>query len=299
MMIEKFGGMYDGGEPNGGAGEGEPIIGDQGASASVSQNTGDPVKAAEFSIPTEYAEKGYAKDIKSNEDLWKKLDGSQSLLGKPKEGGVPVEGSTQETWDAFYKTLGKPDAAADYSFNREGLNQDFVKDFANDELDNATKDIFHKANLTQEQANVLQPEFEKLMEGIHLQGIEKFNADNVSFDELAQKTFGEKEEEVMQSAKQLIAENSPEGFEEHIKELPNESLILMAGVLNSIKGKYISEDSINQLNNVGSGASDEIGLRTEARKILQSEPYRDSFHPDHDKALKEVAAIYEKIGKMG
>ncbi len=279
-------------------GEGTPAIGEQGAAASIPSNaTGD--KDAAFTVPAEYAEKGYAKDITSNEDLWKKLDGSQSLLGKPKEGGVPVEGSTQEQWDAYYKTAGRPETADGYKFNREGLNEEFVKDFANDDLDNATKDIFLKAGLSQKQADVIQPEFEKLMEGIHLQGIEKFNADNVSFDELAQKTFGDKEAEVMQSSKQLLSDNAPEGFEEHIKDLPNESLILMAGVLNNIKSKYINEDSLNPNNNTNVGANSEMELRTEARKIMQSDDYRDSFSQGHDKALKEVAEIYEKIGKMG
>lgn len=285
-------------ELGGGAGEGTPVIGEQGASANISSNVSDEPKAGDFAVPAEYAEKGYAKDIKTEADLWKKLDGSQSLLGKPKEGGVPQEGSTQETWDAFYKTAGRPEAAADYKFNRDGLNEEFVKDFANDDLDNATKDIFLKAGISQKQADILQPEFEKMMEGIHLQGIEKFNQDNVNFDELAQKTFGDKEEEVMQVSKQMLTDNAPEGFKEEIEKLPNESLILMAGVLNNIKTKYINEDNLDPNNNLNNGANSEQGLREEARKILQSERYRNSFHPENDQALKEVADIYEKIGKM-
>ncbi len=289
------------GDELGGAGEGTPVIGEQGVSANIPSNVTEeqPKAGGEFAVPAEYAEKGYAKDIKTEADLWKKLDGSQSLLGKPKEGGVPQEGSTQEQWDAFYKTAGRPEAAADYKFNRDGLNEEFVKDFANDELDNSTKEIFLKAGISQKQADILQPEFEKMMEGIHLQGIENFNEQNVNFDELAQKTFGDKEEEVMQTSKQMLIDNAPEGFEDHIKDLPNESLILMAGVLNNIKSKYINEDSLNPNNNLNNGANSEMGLREEARKILQSERYRNSFHPENDQALKEVADIYEKIGKMG
>ena len=295
-MIEDFGGMYDGGEAIGGVDE----IGEGGvAEAEISSNAGKPSEVKPFAIPAEYAEKPYTKDIKSEADLWKKFDGSQSLIGKPKEGGVPDENADSATWEAFHKTLGKPDNAADYNFNREGLDQEFVKNFANDDLDNATKEIFHKANLTQKQADILQPEFEKMLEGIHTEQAQEGLQENVDFDKLASDTFGADEAQVMADSKALIAENAPAGFEEQIKGLPNESLIIMAGVLNNIKNKYINEDSLDPNRKSVSGATTEQGLREEARALMMSEDYINAFSPSHDKVKEEVAAIYEKIGRLG
>ncbi len=290
-------------EELGGAGEAVGGVEELGAGAGVAEanlsaNVGEPKAGEEFSVPTEYAEKPYTKDIKSNEDLWKKLDGSQSLLGKPKEGGVPQEGATDEQWAAYYKAGGRPENAADYNFNREGLDQEFVKNFANDDLDNATKEIFLKAGISQKQADILQPEFEKMMETLNTEQLGQMNQQNVDFDKLAADTFGEKEDQVMADTKALIAENTPEGFKDYIENLPNESLIVMAGVLNNIKSKYINEDSLDPSHKSVSGVAGEQGLREEARKLMQGDDYRNAFSPNHDKVKKEVADLYEKIGNL-
>ena len=285
--------------------DGEPIggvdqIGDGNvAEANLNANVGEPKAGEEFSVPQEYADRPYTKDIKSNDDLWKKLDGSQSLLGKPKEGGVPDVNADDAAWDAFYKSAGRPENAADYKFNREGLNQEFVKDFANDDLDNATKDIFLKAGISQKQADILQPEFEKMMETINAEQLGNVNQANVDFDKLAADTFGDKEDQVMADTKALIAENTPDGFKDHIENLPNESLIVMAGVLNNIKNKYINEDSLDPSHKSVSGVQGEQGLREEARKLMQGDDYRNAFSPNHEKVKKEVADLYEQIGKLG
>ncbi len=284
--------------------DGEPIGGvdqiDNGgvAGADIPANAGEPKAGNDFTVPTEYAEKPYTKDIKSNEDLWKKLDGSQSLLGKPKEGGVPDETADDAAWDAFYKSAGRPEAAADYKFNRDGLDQEFVKNFANDDLDNATKEIFLKAGLSQKQADILQPEFEKMMQDINAEEVGKVAQADTDFDKLAADTFGDKEGQVMADTKQLIADNTPDGFKDHIENLPNESLIVMAGVLNNIKNKYISEDVLDPNHKNASGAEGEAGLREEARALMRSEDYRNTFSKNHDKVKKEVADIYEKIGNL-
>ncbi len=279
---ESFGGYYDGGTeiPNNVGGE---------------PNAGGEADA--FSVPSEYAEKGYTKDLKTYDDVWKKLDGAESLLGKPKEGGVPVEGADDAAWETFYKSAGRPETAADYKFNREGLNEDFISKTTNDEMDNLTKDLFLKAGLSQKQVGILQPEFEKMAEEMHFKQQEQVLAQDKLFDELAQKTFGEREDAVMATAKQLLNDHAPEGFSDFINDLPNESLVVMAGVLDSIKTKYISEDSIKlPSGNLGGGS--EQALREEARKLMSSDDYRNSFAPNHDNVVKEVADIYEKIGKI-
>ena len=277
-------------------GQGEAIGGvNEVAGSEISSNSGTPAEVKPFAVPAEYAEKPYTKDIKSEADLWKKFDGSQSLLGKPKEGGVPDVNADDAAWDAYYKAGGRPETAAEYKFNREGLDQEFVKGFANDDLDNATKEIFLEAGVSQKQADILQPKFEKMMEGLHAEQAQEGLQENIDFDKLAADTFGVDEAQVMADSKALIAENAPAGFEEQIKSLPNESLIIMAGVLNNIKSKYINEDSLDPNRKSVSGASTEDGLRKEAIALMQSDDYVNSFSPNHDKVVKEVADIYEKI----
>jgi hypothetical protein len=62
----------------------------------------------DFSIPESYQDRGWAKDIKSQEDLWKLTDNAQSLIGK-RPAGIPTADAPQEEWDKFYQALGRPE----------------------------------------------------------------------------------------------------------------------------------------------------------------------------------------------
>jgi len=284
---EKFGGMYDGGEPAGG----EPIAG---ASIPADTGTGTPAEGDVFAVPTEYAEKGYAKDLKSIDDVWKKLDGSQALIGQK---AVPTVESTPEQWDEHYKALGKPDEAGGYNFNREGFSEDFRKN-QNEEYDNAIKGIFHKAGLNQKQVDVIQPEVEQLAitmkEAITKQEVEQ----DAAFDKLAEETFGTNRDQILADSKVLLGELTPKGFEQKIAGLDNETLVILSGVLNNVKSKYINEDGSGSPEGGNVGAMTVEDLRQKARTIMQSDEYRNSFNTKSGEKREEVKKIYEQIAKL-
>lgn len=278
---EKFGGMYDGGDPV--AGAGHPA------------DAGNPVPAADkFEVPTVYAEKGWAKDLTSYDDVFKKLDGSQELIGKK---AFPDANATPEQWDEHYKAIGKPEDAGKYNFNRESFSKEF-QEAQNEEVDNVVKAIFHKAGLQQRQVDIIQPEVEKLAEALQTQKTkDEADADKV-FDELANKTFGTNKDQIIADTAALLKENTPQGFEQKIGSLDNETLIILSGVLNTFKEKYINEDGSGS-GQGGNAAGETVeDLRIKARTLMQSEEYRNSFNPASSNKRKEVAAIYEKIAKL-
>ena len=289
---EKFGGMCDGGEPIVG---GEPII----AGASIPANTGTPAGGGDvFAVPVEYAEKGYAKDLKSIDDVWKKLDGSQALIGQK---AVPTVESTSEQWDEHYKALGRPNDASGYNFNREGFSDDF-KNSQNDEYDNAVKSIFHKAGLNQKQIDVIQPDVERLAVTMQEQAAIKKKETEVeedkAFDLAADKVFGTNRDQILADSKVLLGELAPKGFEQKIAELPDDNLILLAGVLNNVKSKYINEDGSGSPGGGNVGAMTVDDLRLQAQTIMQTDVYRDSFNSKSTEKREEVKKIYEQIARL-
>ncbi len=271
------------------------------ASSSVPSDTGDADAgnkgAGEFAVPEEYADKGWTKDITSIEELWKKSDGAQSLIGQK---AAPTADSSVEEWEAHYKSLGRPEEAGKYTFNREGFSEDF-RNNQNDEYDTAVKGIFLKAGLNQKQVDVIQPEVEALAIAMQEQKAVKDTEAAVEqdklFDEAAAKVFGTNRDQILADSKVLLGELAPKGFAEKIAGLDNDTLVILSGVLNNVKSKYINEDSSGGGDgNAGGETLDD--LQQQARTAMQSDEYRDPFNPKSADKRKEVAALYERIATI-
>ncbi len=269
------------------------------ASAGLPSDTGvvsdvKPTDGGTITIPDEYAEKGYAKDLTSYGDVWKKLDGSQSLIGQK---ALPDDNSTPEQWNDFYKSTGRPDEAKGYAFNREGFNETFVKN-QNEEFDNAVKGIFHKAGLSQKQVSIIQPEVEKLSEAILIDHQSKAAEQDKVFDDLVNKTFGTNKDQILADSSALLKELAPEGFKEKLAGLDNETLVILSGVLNNVRSKYINEDDPTGGGGGGGHGETVDDLRQMARTIMQSDEYRNPFNTKSTEKRQEVAKIYERIAKL-
>ncbi len=293
---EKFGGMYDGGAaiPNIGGGEAvvnEPVAGAEEPGAG---------EANEFAIPEEYKEKGWAKDLNSYEAVYKKLDGAESLLGKRPAEGIqrPGENATPEEMASFYGALGRPETADKYEFNREGQPEGMAA-FNSPEMDNAAKDIFHKYGLTPEQATGIQTDYEALLGETYSQQVAAEQQLDNDFEAMTTKAFGNEKETILANAKALLTENTPEEFSDYVQNLPIEALTVMAGVLDKIKSKYISEDAFDTIKGGSSGAGTVEELRAQARELMLTPEFTDAFSPKNEERKAEVSAIYAKIAQMG
>ncbi len=289
---EKFGGMYDGGDdvetiPN--SGVAEPVT---------------PVGEADdaFVVPQEYQEKGWAKDLTSYGDVYKKLDGAETLIGQRKEeGGVqlPKEGATPEDLASFYGSMGRPAEAGDYKFDREGQTE-AMTELNTDEMDNAVKGIFHKHGLRPEQAAGIQVEYEALLSGMLEEQIGAKKELDAGFEDMTTKAFGNEKETVLANAKTLIEQNMPDGFADYVKGLPNEALTVMAGVINQIKSKYISEDAFKSINSDGgNNGTTKDELRQKGQALMLTPEFTDEFSKGHEARRAEVSAVYEEIAKLG
>ncbi len=255
----------------------------------------------EFKVPEAYQNEGWTKDIKTTADVWTKLAGTEKLIGQKSEGKIDLltENSSPEEIKTFYKTLGRPDEAKGYEFNREGQSEQ-LKKFNSDEMDMAIKEIFHKHDLTSKQATGIQKDYEALLELQITQQRDTQKKSDDDFEEAATKAFGHDKDAIMESSKVILEKFAPEGFDEHIKNLDNDSLTIMAGVVNNLKTAYISEDEFKTFSTGTKSASDgsEDELRVQAKTLMASEEWTDPFNKRNAQVKEEVSEIYRKIGEM-
>jgi hypothetical protein len=237
------------------------------------------------SLPQEYREKSYMKTVDSLDSLLKQFDGAQNLLGK--KSLIPGEGATDEEWNKYYDSVGRPKDGNGYEFDKVEFPKGLERP---EEMTTKIKDIFHKAGLTPKQAKAVMANYDQLtieslkkMEG---DKATKAQAADAEFENLAKETFGDKKEQILNASKELLAAHMPEKFKPHLEKLDNTSLVVLSSVLNTLKEKYISD---------GTGGSGDP--RGAAKEIMATEAYRDGSHPGHKAAVEKVDALYASIPK--
>ncbi len=223
------------------------------------------------------------------------------MIGQKSEGKIDLlkEDSSPEEINTFFKTLGRPDEAKNYLFDRDKQSEE-LKKFNSDEVDGIVKEIFHKYGLTDKQATGIQKEYEALIEKQVLAQIEVQKKVDSDFEETTTKLFGKDKDAILESSKVLLEKFTPEGFDEQINTLDNKTLTILAGVLNNVKNTYISEDAFKGLTEgiQGSGDESESGLRAQAKKLMASEEWTDPFNSKNKEVREQVVALYNRIGSM-
>lgn len=249
-------------------------------------NQGDAT--LETITPEEFRDRPYLKTAGDIPGLFKMLDGSQKLIGQKV---IPSGEASAEEVDEFYNKL-RPEEAGKYDLKFD------EKTAENTAYTDGVKGLFHKAGLSQHQAKLLQEGFPELVKSVAPTDDGKAKEADVNFDNLAAKHFGADEPKIMENSKALIDKFTPEGMKEHVEALPNESLIVMAAVLNGIQKEFISEDNINNLKGGGNTTHDIPTLQAEGRKLMASDEYNNTFHPDHEKVKARTTEIYANISKL-
>lgn len=250
-------------------------------------------------VPEDYRDKPYLKDVMEKKDvkaIFDKLDNAQKLIGQRPE-GIPGPEAAPEEWDKFYKMMGRPEEANAYEFSYEELPEE-IKSLRNEEFEGTVKKLMYDAGLTAEQAKKLQTGYDKLM----VETLEKSGAlaqqRDVDFDKLASDTFGkDKVDTVLASSKKMLEQFVPENLKEHVANLSNENLVVLASVLDGVRQKYIGEDGLSNSSPAG-GATDVGDLRAQGRELMASEAYTNPRHIEHQKVKAEVENLYKRIGNL-
>lgn len=243
-----------------------------------------PATPPAFAIPDLYKDKPYLKGVDSQDKLFKMLDGAQELIGK-KGATRPADGAPQPEWDAYYESLGRPKTAAEYVFEPiEGLSYD-------DKLTQGVKDLMFKNGLNAAQAKELQKGFDTLLVQVAKdKGIELKQLDQ-DFDKLGTSAFGAQRDQVLATSKALIDKHTSDPMKPYVAKLPNESLIVLADVLNNINKMYIKQDGAPGAGPTNTGMTP-ADRSAKGKELMSSAAYNDPWHKDHAKTVQQVKDLY-------
>lgn len=236
-------------------------------------------------VPEDYKGAAYLESVKDIDGLFNQFHNLQKKLGERAE-GLPGADAGEEEWNKLYNKLGRPEKPDAYEFEKlDGL------EYSDDQL-SKVKDMFHKAGLNSKQAKMIQSEFDKMqLDMLQSSNQEREQAD-LEFENATTKLFGDRKDQALQGAKELLEKYTPEGFGDKIANLDNNSLVAMASVLDGIRKEYMSEDSLNR----GGGAPITKGdSREQAIKLMQSDAWKNPFHKDHESVKQQVADLYRKV----
>ncbi len=221
-------------------------------------------------VPAEFADKAWVQDVKNIDGFFKMADDMKSELGRRAEAAAPKAPETVEGYE-----LSEP---------------------ANPEFQAAIKDLFLKNGVPAEMAKGLDEGWNELVSKF-APNQEELDAE---FAKMTDEVFGNRADEAVQIAKNLLAEHTPESMKDQVNALGNKELTIMASVLDSIQAKYINEDDLPRERGGASGAESADELRSRAKAIMATPEWSSKAHPGHAAAAAEVARIYDAINlKMG
>lgn len=284
----------------GGAAGGGASGGDGGASGGGSGGynpnlppAGGAPAAPDFAtlIPAEFKDKPWIKETKDLPSLFKRTDDLLTEIGK-RPATIPHETSKPEEWAAFNKAFGVPEKPEGYEFSKvpDGLE-------TSPEFQKGMQKILHEAGISARQFKTIEPLWNKFALEMATKTQAGAQALDKDFDKLAVATFGERKDKALAGAKAMIEKFTPESVKAHVGSLSNENLIILAGVIDGIVQKYVSEDQLPGASGGAGGATGEQAKRDEALKIMQTDAFRNPFDPGHAAAVEKVNAIYRSLSK--
>jgi hypothetical protein len=158
------------------------------------------------------------------------------------------------------------------------------------------KELAHNLGLTPSQAQqIIDFDIKRQSEGVNKNKttIEEQEAKlNKEFNQLAKETFGDRESEVIDNAKKLIAKYTNNDLSNRVQDLDNSSLMVISAVLDGVTKDYIGEDKLSKGDSVHTSQEDLIST---AKKLMTQEAFRDPFHPEHARVKKEVESTYQRV----
>lgn len=252
----------------------QPSPGEQVAPQEISKEDGSGARpqVSDFKVPDEYKEKGWARNLKSEQDVWKMLDNAQALVGKKMV--VPdLEKASQEEVEAYYSQLRPKDK--DYgleSIEDEGKRALF-------------SEMLHKNGISKKQGSDLVKQYQEYERSVLEQATSE-----AGFIEEMKTSFGEdykrKGGETLAVIKQVLSEQD----QQRLDQMPNS----VHGIVYRMAASLAERYGAKELGLGGSAkAVDSLPVTSDSEiKTLQAELQSLSRRPH---TMEERKEIVEKI----
>lgn len=256
------------------------------ASAASAAPAPDPAadpKPDSYKIPDEFKDKPWASKIKSEADLWKALEGAQTLIGK-KHVPLDVKNATPQQIDEYKASL-RPADKAEYQFN----------DNVAPEERQVISDILYDAGIPAWQANDV---IKNYLAHEDKQTATLFSAE--SYAENMKESFGEQYEPIVGKVKRVLDANISAEDQALLTHVPNNQLAVLYRAVNNLIEAYGIKDT-GVAANTPPGQTATTDLDGEAKAILAQIHALDSRpHTAEEKQVlinKRQAIFDKKAGK--
>lgn len=244
-------------------------------------------------LPDELKNEGSLKLIHGKDDkevlkaLAKSYVHSQRHMGADKI-PVPTKHASEEDWAQVYKKLGLPESPEKYDIENlaEGLDKE-------SEIYKAFKETAYKAGILPRQAEKILNWFADSSNAQREKFMESQKATVNQTMESLKKEWGNAYEGKLKGLQGFVKEHGGEEFIKFLGESGLGNKIEMIKFVDSLKTKFLSEDSIN---NEGqrSGSMTPGDAKDQYNAIIRnmSHPYYNPEHPGHENAKREVQKLF-------
>lgn len=233
----------------------------------------------EFKVPDEYKEKGWIKNIKSEQDVWKMLDNAQSLIGKKTV--VPdLEKASPEEIESYYSQLRPKDKAYDF----DGIEDDAKKA--------VFSEMLYKNGISKKQGSDLVKQYQEYEKSL----IEQLTSESGFIEEM-KASFGEdykkKGGETLSAIKQVLTEQDQIALD----QMPNNVHGLVYRLVSSITEKYGAKEL--GLGGTSKGSDGSPAPSSGELKALQDQLQALSRRPHTLEDRQEIVSKIKTIQSKG
>lgn len=214
-------------------------------------------------------------------EVFKKLEGAQSLLGKKL--GIPGADAKDDEITKFHEAL-RPAKADDYELALgEKPDEAFVKSF---------REAAFEAGASKRTVKVLTEKLTPFFKERAAAAAAETQKMETEYATFAKEAMGEgwdkRQGRVMQAMKEL----APEGAKKFIDKLNNNDMALMVATIDAVLSKYAKEDDFKGAEgNGGNGAPDKEALLTELKTLYAHPGWKNFTNPESTKVRKRVEEI--------
>jgi hypothetical protein len=240
-------------------------------------------------LPAEFKEVPWLKNVNDVPTLVKNMANAQKMIGADKI-PVPAASATPEEWQGVFKKLGLPETVDKYDLDLDPklpVDKTFLEEF---------KKSAHSLGVLPKQGKALVEWFSELNKKTW-EGINKEQETAAATALQGLKTeWGQAYDQNIVFAQAALKEFAPtKEMQDHLRGMGIGRDPQMLKFLTAV-GKTLAEDKIKGLNLGGGGAVRTPAEALAAIKEIQmnpKHPYSDVNHPEHQKAKKEVTALFE------
>lgn len=271
-------------------------------------DTTDRKASFEKLIPDTYKEKFFIKNALKTENpletILQGYDNIEKMLGQRQQVQFPTAETPPEQRKAFYAQLGVPETIEGYKVQAQQWDDndkqigEFLTKAHNEPFMKDMMQIFHGAELTNEQVNKIVNGYDRLFITHFRNDVaamaQQAEASDAEFTEMSQQMFGDTAGQVMDIGNKMLKQFVPENIRPLIPELDNKSLMVLSGVLMNIHKQFMSEDNISIP--TGSGVKSRADLIAEAEALMQRPEYSQSrYGAQHEALVKKVNDIFANL----